>query len=85
MTSVGDNLDRCCYIGNRYHDDDTLDVMLIIFIAQLGYRAFKRGCNKIEEVRPFSRYKQFREGLLENKFIWGVIDPWDIRGTWIHS
>ena len=62
MTSVGDNLDRCCYIGNRYHDDDTLDVMLIIFIAQLGYRVFKRGCNKIEEVRPFPRYKQFPRG-----------------------
>ena len=46
MTSVGDNLDRCCYIGNRYHDDDTPDVVLIIFIAQLGYRAFKRGFNK---------------------------------------
>jgi hypothetical protein len=41
MTSVGDNLDQSYDTYNRYCVDDTLDVMLIIFIAQLEYRVFK--------------------------------------------
>jgi hypothetical protein len=45
VTSVGDSLDRCYDTDNRYYVDDTLDVMLIIFMAQLEYRLFKSGCH----------------------------------------
>jgi hypothetical protein len=58
VTSVGGSLDRRYYAGNRYHDDDTLDVMLIIFIAQLEYRVFKVHCNKIGKMKSVSRYAQ---------------------------
>jgi hypothetical protein len=55
VTSVGDNLDRSYKAGNRYHDGDSLDVMLIIFIAQLEYRVFKLHCNEVRKLNPTPR------------------------------
>lgn len=45
VTSVGVSLDLRYDTGNRYYVEDTLHVMLIIFMAQLEYRLFKSGCH----------------------------------------